>query len=197
MLISCYRTKTRKTSLWKRNSLLAQTPQEGVTSSPLIFTDHKIKPPSLPALPPLLFFYWQKLTSRWRVKKLEASKEPQACARPRPRPSIHQRSSESNWFSFVKTISAKIQREPPQIASGQFNSTWRDMQVSNLVSLSDTLSILTPFKEGPVKTKLMVCSRLLICWISNNAVTSCFPVFCFSSLFPLVNCMHVCVWLLE
>lgn len=38
---------------------------------------------------------------------------------------------------------SKDQLEPQQIASGQFNSNGRDMQVSNLVSLFDTLSILT------------------------------------------------------
>jgi len=43
------------------------------------------------------------------------------------------------------------------------------MQVSNLVSLFDKLSILTPFQEGRVTTK-QGCS--------NNAIT----VFCSSSL---------------
>jgi len=53
---------------------------------------------------------------------------------------------------------SKDQLEPQQIAPGQFNANGRYMQASNLVSLFDTLSILTSFQEGRVRTKLMVFS---------------------------------------
>ena len=69
----------------------------------------------------------------------------------------------SLFFPFTKdplTTTGSLSSRPhqqrstgaSQIASGQFNSNGRDMQVSNLVSLFDTLSILTPFKEGHVRT---------------------------------------------
>jgi len=49
------------------------------------------------------------------------------------------------------------------------------MQVSNLVSLFDTSSILTHFKEGCVRTKLMVCSAVDLLNIKQcyNILPSC------------------------
>jgi len=91
---------------------------------------------------------------------------------------------------------SKYQLEPQQIASGQFNANGRYMQVSNLVSLFDTLSILTPLKKGVFELNWWFAQAVDLL---NFKQCSKFLSFLHSAsaLFPLVNCMHVCVSMLE
>ncbi len=174
-------TKSRKLSLTRYTFSLAHSPPEGGTSS-------QFKRSQDQSYSEEVF----RCRNSWTRCRTKSSQEPNLIFRLRP--SFQDPLTQT--VSFSSTNSGKDQLEPSDCIRTLFQT---DVQVSNLVLLIDTLSIICTFYKGVFELRnwcFLQAVDLLNITFYHNFMLYLFSLYCLSfKTFSYANCMCVCVYL--